>query len=69
LNQPESYCDLVDRLFKKVKAHMGWSDEKTCIWFQSKNQNFGGLSPDDFIARRPSRAEKFIDLLINGDRP
>lgn len=65
----ESYGDLVDRLFKKVRDHMGWDDAKTSLWFRTPNPYLGGSEPDDFIARRPAKAEKWIDSLIEGEGP
>ncbi len=60
----ESYNNLVYRLFHKVKNHMQWDDEKTDLWFRSGNPNLGGASPYDFIYRRPEKAEKWVDSLI-----
>jgi hypothetical protein len=58
---------LIDRLFKKVKNHMGWDDAKTALWFRTKNPLCGGIDPDDFIGRRPEKAERWIDSLIDDD--
>lgn len=63
----ESYGDLVARLFEKVKSHTGWSNEKVCVWFRTKNPLCGGITPDEFIMRRPNKAERWIDAVIAGD--
>lgn len=63
----ESYGDLIDRLFHKVKNHMQWTEEKTNLWFRTDNPNLGGVSPDEFISRKPEKAEKWIDNLIEGN--
>lgn len=61
--------ELVRRLYYKVKKHMRWDDEKTLLWFRTKNPNLGGVTPDDFIARRPDKAEMIIDSMIAGEGP
>ena len=67
--QRESYGDLIDRLHFKVKDHMKWSDDQTNRWFRNKNPLCGNLTPDEFIARRPEKAEKWIDSLVQGEGP
>lgn len=60
----ESYGDLYERLFHKVKEHMKWDDVKTNLWFRTENPNIGSCTPDTYIARRPDKAEKWIDSMI-----
>ncbi len=63
----ESYGDLVARLHDKVKMHMNWDDAKTNLWFRTENPFLGGITPDTYMARRPDKIERLIDLMISGD--
>lgn len=65
----ESYGDLVDRLWFKVKTHMNWDDEKCSLWWRTKNPMFGNVSPDDYLSRRPDKIERVIDALISESSP
>lgn len=65
----ESYGDYVARMFHKVKDHMGWSEEKTNLWFRTENPNIGGASPDDLMAARPAKFERWVNSLIEGEGP
>ncbi len=69
MKKHESFGDLVDRVFKKVQAHMKWDEAKTSLWFRTENPNFGGCTPDDFLMRRPDKIERVIDALIEGEGP
>ena len=52
-------------LFELVKAHMGWDDEKTRLWFETPNPHCGTMSPIEFLDRRPEKAIRFIRSLID----
>jgi len=52
-------------LFQKVKDHMDWDDDKTNVWFATKNPLLGEVSPMDMmIMGRVGKLEKFIDNLV-----
>lgn len=66
----ESFGGLVDRLHDKIKTHMGWDDEKTNVWWKTKNPYFGGeISPHDYLFIRPDKIESIIDAMLSGDGP
>jgi len=60
-----SFEGLVERVFEKVKTHTGWSNKKVILWFQTKNPLFGGVTPDDYMLRRPDKMEHVIDAIIS----
>ncbi len=60
----------VGRLVKKVKDHMGWTQEKTLLWFASENPNLGGTSPEKMIfLGRFEKLEKWIDCALDENKP
>lgn len=51
-------------LFEKVKAHMGWDDEKTKLWFHTENPLMGNMKPYALAVLRPEKARKVIEAMI-----
>lgn len=55
-----------NELFKKVKTHMNWNDEKVLTWFKTPNPNLGNVSPVWMIERgRYEKLEQWIDAAIS----
>ncbi len=56
-------------LYHKVKAHMGWGDEKTVHWFNTDNPILGGMCPDMMLMLgRGEKLSKIINGLIEDTR-
>lgn len=48
-------------LFDRVQSQTGWGDEKTYLWFRTKNPMLGEVSPTEMIEKgRGHRLAKFI---------
>lgn len=48
-------------LYDRVKKLMDWDDEKTNMWFMSKNPEFGMITPDHLlVSGRGVAVESFI---------
>lgn len=64
------FHDLKTRLTAKIREHLPqWDDEKIEWWWVTHNQFFGGLTPIDFLARRPDKIERYVDSLLSGEGP
>ena len=55
-------------LFYAVKAHMGWDDDKTRVWFDTENPHLCYVTPAEFYYFRPEKCERFIINLIKENR-
>lgn len=51
-------------LFDKVKKHMGWDDEKTELWFSTKNPAIGAVPNYFVVLGRIDKLNRIIDALI-----
>jgi hypothetical protein len=57
------------QLFEKVKAHMKWDDDKTKLWFDTKNPLCGGITPREFCRLREDKFVRWLDNLIDENTP
>jgi hypothetical protein len=57
------------QLFEKVKAHMGWDDRKTQLWFDTENPLLGGCTPKRLYQERPEKLARWIDTMIDLNTP
>lgn len=46
---------------------MGWDEEKTILWWQTKNPLCGNVSPISFLILRPEKCKAWIEALISGE--
>jgi len=61
--------NLLSRCFEKVQNHMGWTERKTLLWFDTPNPLLGpGMSPGDLLVMRPDKIERWIDQLIEENK-
>ena len=56
-------------LLIKVMQHMKWTKEKAVLWFMTENPHCGGMTPADFVERRPAKARKWLLALIEENSP
>jgi hypothetical protein len=60
---------MLSEIFKLVKDHMGWDDDKTSLWFTMPNPHIGNLSPLMYWSFKPEKCERWIKSLIEESSP
>lgn len=56
--------------FDRVKEYFGGDNERTWLWFKTRNPGLGGVSPLDIIkVGREKKLMQFIDDRFNGNYP
>lgn len=64
-----TYDEIYARLFMYVKEKKHWDDARIVHWFQTKNPQFGGNSPSDYIRIEPDNADRIIEVMLGDTEP